>query len=76
VGADNLFSDVASRVLTDDDGKTEGLCWEPTAWLQESRGDNGEGASTTRNAHRPGDPNSSQKTDSDTAADKRAEQVK
>lgn len=42
--------------------------------LQESRGDNGEGASTTRNVHPPGDPNSSQKTESETAADKRARQ--
>jgi hypothetical protein len=40
--------------------------------LQESRGDNGEGASRTRNVHPPGDPNGSQKTESETAADKRA----
>jgi hypothetical protein len=42
--------------------------------LQESRGDNGEGASRTRNATPPGDKNSSQKGESKTPADKRAEE--
>jgi hypothetical protein len=59
----------ADGYLTDDELNTGQL-------LEQTRGDNGEGASTTRNVHPPGDPNGSQKTRSETAADKRAEQTK
>jgi hypothetical protein len=44
--------------------------------LQESRGDNGEGASATRNVHPPGSKNSGQKSESETPADKRAQETK